>query len=98
MLEDLLKILFIVFISFLGLIGMLFLGYAIINGTSYLLDKSECVATVAGNVVYDGRCHFISIHSIGENGNSKILTIYNDIWGFKPKAQYVNQDIEVTND
>lgn len=64
----------------------------------YLLDKSECVATVAGNVVYNGRCHFISVRSIGENGNSKVLTIYNDIFGFKPKARYVNQDIEVSND
>ena len=68
------------------------------NGINYLLDKSECVATVEDNVVYNGRCHFISIGSIGENGNSKKLTIYNDIWRLHPKARYVNQNIEVTND
>ena len=99
MLEDLLKIfLFFVFIFPLCFIGMFCFGYVTINGISYLLDKSECVVTVAGKVVYNGRCHFISVHSIGENGNSKVLTIYNDIFGFKPKARYINQDIEVTND
>lgn len=98
MIKDFLTILLIIFISLFGIIGVLFLLLLTGNGMGYLLDKSECVAIVAGNVVYDGRCHFISIRSIGENGNSKILTIYNDIWGFKPKAQYVNQDIEVTND
>ena len=96
--KEILGIFCIIFLSIIFLAGLCFFGYATINGTFYLLDKSECVATVAGNVVYNGRCHFISVYSIGENGNSKVLTIYNDIFGFKPKARYVNQDIEVSND
>lgn len=96
--EEILGMFCLIFLIIIFLAGLCFLGYTTINGTLYLLDKSECVAIVAGNVVYNGRCHFISVHSIGENGNSKVLTIYNDIFGFKPKARYINQDIEVTND
>lgn len=68
------------------------------NGIFYKLDKSNCIVTVAGNEVYNGRCHFISINSIGENGNTKQLIIYDDIWRLRPKARYVNQNIEVKND
>ena len=96
--EEILGMFCLFFLIIIFLAGLCFLSYTTINGTLYLLDKSECVATVAGNVVYNGRCHFISVHSIGEYGNSKVLTIYNDIFCFKPKARYVNQDIEVSND
>lgn len=48
-------------------------------------------------LVYDDRCHFINIHSIGENGNTKLLTIYKDIILFRPKAKYLHENIKISN-
>lgn len=48
-------------------------------------------------LVYDGKCHFISVSSVGENGNTKHLTIYGDILGFRPLKHYYANNIEVKN-
>ena len=82
----------------IGLIVIAILGCGImigINGFGYLNDKSICDVYVDSLRVYNDRCHFISIHSIGENGFTKQLTIYKDIFGFKPLKKYVSEDIVV---
>lgn len=66
-----------------------------VNGFGYLNDKSICDVYVDNQRVYNDRCHFISIHSIGENGFTKQLTIYKDIFGFKPLKKYVSENIVV---
>lgn len=66
-----------------------------INGFGYLNDKSICNVYVDNQRVYNDRCHFINIHSIGQNGFTKQLTIYKDIFGFKPIKQYVSENIVV---
>lgn len=66
-----------------------------VNGFGYLNDKSICDVYVDNKQVYNDRCHFISIHSIGENGFTKQLTIYKDIFGFKPLKKYVSENIVV---
>ena len=84
------------------LIGLIVTGIFIlvgiivgVNGFGYLNDKSICNVYVDNQRVYNDRCHFITIRSIGENGNTKKLTIYEDIFGFKPIKQYVSEDIVV---
>lgn len=82
----------------IGLIEVAILGFGTIigvNGFGYLNDKSICDVYVDNQRVYNDRCHFISIHSIGENGFTKQLTIYKDIFGFKPLKKYVSEDIVV---
>lgn len=66
-----------------------------VNGFGYLNDKSICNVYVDNQRVYNDRCHFIAIRSIGENGNIKELTIYEDIFGFKPIKKYVSENIVV---
>lgn len=66
-----------------------------INGGNYLLDQSMCTAYVEDQQVYQGRCHFLSLSSIGENGNSKKLIIYKDKLGLKPLKKYVNENIKI---
>lgn len=82
----------------IGLIVIAILGCGImvgVNGFGYLNDKSICDVYVDNKQVYNDRCHFISIHSIGENGFTKQLTIYKDIFGFKPLKKYVSENIVV---
>jgi len=67
------------------------------NIAHYHFDKSMCKVYVNTQLVYDDRCHFINIHSIGENGNTKLLTIYKDIILFRPKAKYLHENIKISN-
>ena len=69
--------------------------YSVANYVGYKLDTSECNVYVDNNLVYSGRSHFIDIGSIGENGNTKNLTIHKDILCLKPVAHYVSENIKV---
>lgn len=91
LLESVFMLIFIITIAILILFG----GIIMVNGCNYLLDQSMCTAYVENQQVYQGRCHFLSISSIGENGNSKRLTIYKDKFGLKPVLKYVNENIKI---
>ena len=56
------------------LIG-LFLGCEYLD---YKFDKSMCKVEVSNKTVYEGRCHFVSVNSVGENGNTKHVTIFSE--------------------
>ena len=82
----------------LALLGiMIFLAFVVLAGTwaDYKLDQSYCTAKVNNQVVYNGRCHYLGIESIGENGNTKHLTIYGNKWKSRPVKQFVNNNITV---
>lgn len=91
LLEIICGIVLIIFVGAFALFGL----YAGGNGVFYLLDKSMCAVTVDNKQVYNDRCHFVNISSIGENGNTKHLTIYKDIFCLKPKAHYISENIVV---
>ena len=76
---------------------MIFLALIVLAGTcaEYRLDQSYCTAKVNNEVVYNGRCHYLGIESIGENGNTKHLTIYGNKWKSRPVKQFVNNNITV---
>lgn len=100
--EDLLELLGIVlsvmFSIIILIISIIFILQIGVNWLAYYkFDNSMCRVYVNNEQVFSGRCHFIEIGSIGENGNTKKLTIYEDIFCFKPKARYVNEKIEVRN-
>ena len=61
----------------------------------YRLDQSYCTAKVNNRVIYNGRCHYLGIESIGKNGNTKRLTVYGNKWKTRPVKQFVNNDITV---
>ena len=98
-LKDFLRTAFCVTIGgILILLGiMIFLALIVLAGTwaDYRLDQSYCTAKVNNQVVYSGRCHYLDIESIGENGNTKHLTIYGNKWKFRPVKQFVNNNITV---
>lgn len=105
MFDDILEFLKVLFIGILIIIIIMFaifvscvLIWVACNGIDYRLDKSVCNAYVENQQVYSGRCHFIDISSIGENGNTKKMTIFKDIYGLKPDRVYVNNDIRIEND
>lgn len=82
----------------LVLLGMMiFLTFMVLAGTwaDDRLDQSYCTAKVNNQVVYNGRCHYLDIESIGENGNTKHLTIYGDKWKTHPVKQFINNNITV---
>ena len=76
---------------------MIFLALIVLTGTwaNYRLDQSYCIAKVNNQVVYSGRCHYLDIESIGENGNTKHLTIYGNKWKTRPVKQFINNNIIV---
>lgn len=98
-LKDFLKTVFCVIIGgTLILFGMMvFLTFIVLAGTwaDYRLDQSYCTAKVNNQAVYNGRCHYLDIESIGENGNTKHLTIYGNKWKTRPVKQFVNNNITV---
>lgn len=59
------------------------------------IDHSTCVATVDNNEVYRGKCHFLSVEPIGENGNTKKLEIYDGVLLIIPYKIYVSDNIIV---
>lgn len=85
----------VIILLFIIVVGFIFGLYSAFNYTDYKLDKSECNVYVDNNLVYSGRSHFISIDSIGENGNTKSLTIHKDVLCLKPDAHYVSENIKV---
>lgn len=95
MLKDFLRFLCIVMsllLFFIILIIAVGLGLECLD---YVLNKAECNLYVEKKLIWSGRCHFINISSVGENGNTKITTVYKDIIKLKPLKVYVNNDIEV---
>lgn len=90
-----LVIIVMIILVFMLAIGTIFGIYSVINYADYKLDTSECNVYVDNNLVYSGRSHFIDIGSIGENGNTKNLTIHKDILCLKPVAHYVSENIKV---
>lgn len=82
-------------VLFFLIIAILLGTYMTINGLDFIFDKSNCTIYVNQEQVYAGRSHYINISSIGENGNTKHLTIYKDIFNLKPLKHYINNDIEV---
>lgn len=97
--KDFLKTMFYVMtVGILTLLGiMIFLALIMLGGNwaDYRLDQSYCTAKVDSQVVYNGRCYYLDIKSIGENGNTKHLTIYNNKWKSRPVKQFVNNNITV---
>ena len=61
------------------------------------IDHSTCVATVDNNEVYRGKCHFLSVQSVGENGNTKKLEIYDGVLLIIPYKVYVSDNIIITS-
>lgn len=94
--DELLEAIFFVIAILLFLMLVVFGIVLGINGCNYFLDKSMCNAYVADDLVYQGRCHFLSINSIGENGTTKKLIIYKDKVGLKPAKVFINDDIKIT--
>lgn len=85
-------------IGILAIFGlMVFFALIMLGGNwaDYRLDQSYCTAKVNNEVVYNGRCHYLDIESIGENGNTKHLTVYSNKWKSRPVKQFVNNNITV---
>lgn len=91
----------VAWVLFLGIIGLLGLGAFITlllligTYTGYKLDQSYCTAKVNNEVIYSGRCHYLELKSVGENGNTKHLTIYKDKMLLQPVKNYVNDNITI---
>lgn len=77
------------------LLGLPFGLYATTNYANYVLDKSYCTLLIEGKQVYEGRCHYIDIDSIGQNGNSKRVTIYKDAIHTKPIKKFISEDVVI---
>ncbi len=90
-------IVFIIALCVIVMLALPFGVFAIFGAVDYFLDKSECNVFVNNSQVYSGACHFVSVSSVGENGNSKKVTIYKDICNLRPLKFYISENVEVRN-
>ena len=81
----LLVILFIILLAFTCVAG--------INYIDYRLNDSYCSLYIENKKVYEGRCHYLQVDSIGENGNSKLVTIYKDVLKLQPDKNFISESV-----
>lgn len=62
---------------------------------SYHFDRSVCIVRIDNKKVYKGKCHFITVESIGKCGNTKKVTIYKDKTKWRPLKVYISDNIKV---
>ena len=79
----------------LALVFGIFLLYCGAELTDSYLDKTTCKLYVENKLVHTGYCHYITVHSIGENGNTKHVSIYKDKLLLKPIKNFINNDIRI---
>ena len=66
-----------------------------ITAWAYLLNKAECSVWVDKQMVYNGKCHFVSVDPVGEYGSSKRVSIYSDVAKFIQVKKYISEDVEI---
>ena len=95
MFKDFLEMLGWIFIFMFALFIFIFILVLLCQPICYILNKSQCEVLVENKPVYSGRCHFVDVESIGENGNTKKLHIYKDVFKMKTVKTIINNDIKV---
>lgn len=65
-------------------------GYA-----QYFFNRSDCSVWVNGDLVYNGKCHFVDVEPVGEYGNSKRVAIYSDARKWFQVQKYISDDVEI---
>ena len=78
--------------------GLIFSLYTTFEFADYIFDNTQCSVYVEDKLEYSGRCHYISISSIGENGFTKDVTIYKDVLNLRVEKHIVNDDIRIEGD
>lgn len=92
---DFIKIILMVFGIILILIFGIFFLYCGIALIDSYVNKTICKVYVENKLVHTGYCHYITIHSIGENGNTKHVSIYKDKILLKPILNFINNDVRI---
>lgn len=91
--RSILLIIIAIIILLAFLIGLPFGLYATVNFANYFLDKSHCTLFIDGEQIYEDRCHYVDIDSIGQNGNSKRVVIYKDAIHVVPVKKFVSDNV-----
>lgn len=79
------------YVTVLSLLTLpLWVGYA-----QYHFNKSDCSVWVNGEMVYNGKCHFVEVSPVGEYGNSKRVSIYKDVRCWHQIQKYISEDVEI---
>lgn len=90
---DTLTIIFTIIIVLIFIVGLPIGFISAVNLTNYFLDESYCTLFIDNKQIYEGRCHYVDINSIGENGNTKQVVIYKDAFLFKPIKKFVSENV-----
>lgn len=91
------------FLEYLGyaltitVLSILFLVLIIVSivGLGFALNKSNCEVFVNNKTVYEGPAKYVEVSSIGENGNTKVVSLHKGFLGFITYKQYVSNSVEV---
>lgn len=87
--------LFLCLIFFVAVVLPIFFVLGFGKVIEYHFNKSTCSVFVDQEEVYSGYCHFVTVDSIGENGNTKRVVIYKDSRRWRPEQIYVSDDVFV---
>ena len=61
----------------------------------YHFNKSDCSVWVDNEMVYNGKCHFVSVEPVGEYGNSKRVAIFQDVRKWHQVQKYISENVQI---
>lgn len=91
--DDIVATIFLIVLVLFGLV-LVSLPWTL-EPIAFHFNKSECSVWVNYNMVYNGYCHFVDVTPVGEYGNSKRVSIYNDVRKWHQVKKYISEDVEI---
>ena len=88
---------FEIFFGIIFIILALFVAIILISTPFFYMDTSQCTAFVNNKPVYSGYCRLLTLGSVGENGNTKVLKVSEGVLGYKTIKTYATENITVIN-
>lgn len=85
----------------IGIVAIFILGTVIIGIYcacmlfDYNFDKTNCNLYVDNKLVYTGRTALVHVDSIGENGNTKKVTVSKDKYGLYNDKVYISNNVRL---
>ena len=66
-----------------------------ILGLIFFTNTGDCTVYVDNQQVYSGACKYVGVSSIGENGNTKIVSLNNGFLALFTYKRYISNNVKV---
>lgn len=84
---------------FFGIVGAICAGVFIlltfIGGLIFFTNVGDCNVFVDNQNVYNGPCRYVYVDSVGENGNTKEVSLSKGFLGWFTYKKYISNNVKV---